>query len=448
LTPTGLATFAGPGAPHVATDGAPPWLTAARDRSAAYVAEHGFPTRKHEDWRYVRLEKLFEIPFGPLPGVGSDAATAADPVVAELLAVVPDLGGPRAVFVDGRLVPSASRLDDQPAGLHVSDLATALAESSETLEHELVEPEPTHAFEALNAALAATGLVVRVDEGAHVDQPVHLIHLLTGHGEPLLVNLRSLVTVGAGGSVTVVASSLGASDATGYVNTTTRALLAPGATLAHRDVQDEPEGAYHLGLLDITQQAESRFAGHVSAIGGAVARHEVHVRQVGADATTELDGLYVPSGDQQHDHPILIEHLAPGGVSRQAYRGVIDGRAHGVFNGRIIVHPGAAGIDADQSNRNLLLSEQAEADTRPRLEIYADDVKCTHGASVGRLDEESLFYLRSRGIGVDEARRVLTYAFVEEIVDRLGEGPLHDRIEGLVSARLHPDPDRRSESAR
>ena len=178
-----------------------------------------------------------------------------------------------------------------------------------------------------------------------------------------------------------------------------------------------------------------------------MARHEVHVRQVGADAVTELDGLYVPSGDQQHDHPILIEHLA----GRRVAPGIPRGHrrsAHGVFNGRIIVHPGAGGIDADQSNRNLLLSEQAEADTRPRLEIYADDVKCTHGASVGRLDEESLFYLRSRGIGVDEARHVLTYAFVEEIVDRLGEGPLHDRIEGLVSARLHPDPDRRSESTR
>lgn len=448
MSPTALADFALPGAPSADGDAEPGWLTAARDRSAAYVTEHGFPNRTHEDWRYVRLENLFEIPFGPLPDRHADGADGTDPVLAELLAVVPDLGGPRAVFIDGRFAPAASRLDDQPDGLRVSDLDTAIAEAPGALEHDLVEAEPIHAFEALNAALAATGVVVRVDDGAQIAEPVHLIHLLTGRGEPVLVNLRSLITVGAGGSVTVVASSLGTPGATGCVNTTTRAVLAPGARLAHRDVQDESEAAYHLGLLDITQEANSHFAGHVSAIGGAVARHEIHVRQVGADATTELDGLYVPSGDQQHDHPILIEHLAPGGVSRQAYRGVMDGKAHGVFNGQIIVHPGAAGIDADQSNRNLLLSEQAEADTRPRLEIYADDVKCTHGASVGRLDEESLFYLRSRGIGVDEARRVLTYAFVEEIVDRLGEGPLHDRIEALVSARLHPDPDRRAESAR
>ena len=172
----------------------------------------------------------------------------------------------------------------------------------------------------------------------------------------------------------------------------------------------------------------------------------MHVRQVGRDAVTELDGIYVPSGSQQHDHPILIEHLAAGGTSRQSYRGVIDDHAHGVFNGRIIVHEGAAGIDADQSNRNLLLSDHAEADTRPRLEIYADDVKCTHGAAVGRLDDDALFYLRTRGIGVDEARRVLTYAFIEELVGRLGEGPLHDQVEALVSSRLHPDPDRRNDA--
>ena len=318
MTPTALADFALPGAHTADVDDEPTWLTAARDRSAAYVTEHGFPNRKHEDWRYVRLENLFEIPFGPLPDRNSDGADGTDPVLAGLLAVVPDLGGPRAVFVDGRFAPAASRLDDQPDGLRVSDLDTALTEAPNVLEHDLIEAEPIHAFEALNAALAATGVVVRVDDGAQIAEPVHLIHLLTGRGEPVLVNLRSLITVGAGGSVTVVASSLGTPGATGCVNTTTRAVLAPGARLAHRDVQDEPEAAYHLGLLDITQDAESHFAGHVSAIGGAVARHEIHVRQVGADATTELDGLYVPSGDQQHEAAGLVEFVVLANAEARA----------------------------------------------------------------------------------------------------------------------------------
>lgn len=414
----------------------PESVVAERARAAAFVTEHGFPTRKHEDWRYTRLEALLDTTFARVPA----GEVALDDESADVLASIPDLGGPRLVYLDGAYVGSASRVDELPVGVHVGD-------RSAFPDLPLVE-DPSDApypdgFAALNAALAVAGAVLRVDAGTTVDAPIQVIHLLGAGPDPVLANLRSSIDLGPGATATVVVSARGVAGATGCLNTATRISLAPDAALTHQHVQQQPDGAFHLEALDIVQDARSRFVGHVSSIGAAVARHEVHIRQVGEDACSELVGVYVPSGTQQHDHPILIEHLARGGVSRQAYRGVIDDRAHGVFNGRIIVHPGAAGINADQSNRNLLLSDHAEADTRPRLEIYADDVACTHGAAVGRLDEDSLFYLRSRGIGIDEARRVLTYAFVEELVDRLGEGPMRDHVEGLVSARLHPDPARR-----
>lgn len=423
-----------PRAPHD-----PEWLTELRTSSVDWVTEHGYPTRKLEDWRYVRLDDLLSTAFvTPPPG---EAETGTDdPIVVPLLARVPDLGGNRIVFVDGRFAPAVSRLVPTD-GLTITQLGTALGTSLDG--DDLTGAEPRHAFDALNLALTAAGVHVAVADGARIDAPVHLIHVFTGRGAPVLANLRHPVRVGAEAQLTLVTSAFGAPGAQGCLNVTTRARLAAGATLHHRDLQNQPTTAFHLSLLEVTQDAGSELDGFVSTLGASLARHEVHVAQVGKDANTHIDGLYVPRGDQQHDHPILIEHFAEGGISREIYRGVIDDRGHGVFNGQIVIHPGAQRIDSDQSNRNLLLSDTAEADTRPRLLIWADDVKATHGASVGRLDDEQLFYLRSRGIPDAEARRVLTYAFVAEIVEKLGDGPLHDHVAALVSARLHPDEDTR-----
>jgi Fe-S cluster assembly protein SufD len=425
----------------VGEPGDPEWLTSLRASSVDFVAERGFPTRKLEDWRYVRLERLLETSFVTPPGGVSDVA-ADDPIVTPLLARVPDLGGNRLVFVDGRFAPAVSR-EVPEEGLSVTQLTAALQTDATVAADDLIGDEPRHAFDALNLALTSAGVHLDVADGAVIDAPVHVIHVFTGRGGPVLANLRHPIRVGADARLTLITSAFGAPGAVGCLNVTTRARLATGATLHHRDLQNQPTSAYHLSLLDVAQEAHSELDGFVSTLGAAIARHEIHVRQLGVDADTHIDGLYVPRGEQQHDHPILIEHFAEGGVSREIYRGVIDGRGHGVFNGQIVIHPGAQRIDSDQSNRNLLLSDTAEADTRPRLLIYADDVKATHGASVGRLDDEQLYYLRSRGIPEDEARRVITYAFVAEIVEKIGPGPLHDHVSALVSARLHPDEDTR-----
>lgn len=408
----------------------------ARREGKAFIATHGFPGRKHEDWRYVRLAELYDSAFVPAE-TGQSALARDNAAIGSLLSPIPDLGGARIVFIDGQFAPHWSERLDTP-GLTVTDVATSMPTASDVAS-DLFAAAPLHTFDALNATLATTGAHIVVDAECHVGATVHCIHILSGAGAPVLANLRNIVHIADGARLRVVVSAIGAPEAKGMLNTTTRVHLGRGAQLTYRDIQDQPTNAFHLSLLEVTQQAESSLNGHVSSIGGAVARHEIHVRQVGDDAFTQLDGLFIPRGDQQHDHPILIEHCASGGVSRQTYRGVVDGRGHGVFNGRIIVHPGAQRIDADQSNKNLLLSKTAGVDTRPRLEIYADDVKATHGASVGRLDDDQLFYLRSRGIPEAEARRVLTFAFIAQIVERLGGGPLHDRITSLVAERLHPD---------
>ena len=433
--PATLDELAGGLARAPQNSGDPDWLRTLRSSSVDYLAKHGYPTRKLEDWRYVRLDALLAIPFVVAQAEAIDIVSD-DPVVAPLLDAVPDLGGTRIVFVDGRFAPGVSRFVEAD-GLTTTQLG--LAFDGDLRADDLVAPEPGHAFDALNLALVSAGVSLEVGDGARPEAPVHLVQVFTGRGDPVLATLRNPIRLGQGAELTLVSSSIGAPGATGCLNVTTRARLAPGAKLHVRELQNQPAEAFHLSLLDVTQEAMSELDGFVSALGAAIARHEVHVRQVGSHAVTHIDGLYLPRGSQQHDHPVLVEHFGEGGKSREVYRGVIDDKGHGVFNGQVVIHPDAQHIEAHQSNRNLLLSDTAEADTRPRLLIYADDVKATHGASVGRLDDDQLFYLRSRGISEPEARRVLTYAFVAEIVETLGIGPLHDHVSALISARLHPD---------
>jgi Fe-S cluster assembly protein SufD len=252
---------------------------------------------------------------------------------------------------------------------------------------------------------------------------------------------RSVVLAGPASRAAIVETYVGVPGDVYCTNAVTEVVLEEGAEVEHYKVQDEPETAFHLALLDVRQGRGSRFSSHSVALGSSIARHEVRVGLEAEGAEVRLDGLYMPRGDQHHDNPILIEHAAPHCTSRQLYKGVLDGHGQGVFNGRVVVCPGAVGTDASQTNKNLLLSDHAEVDTRPRLEIFADDVKCTHGAAVGRLDEDAVFYLRSRGVPHLAARGLLIYAFANEMVERLRLEPLRSLVEKLVAHRLAPDGD-------
>jgi Fe-S cluster assembly protein SufD len=415
------------------SDSGPAWLRSARLASVEWATARGFPTPKDEDWKYTRLGPLLEVPFEPAPAEAGHRVS-----MATVDALTFDKESTRLVFVNGLFAPELSSLATLPQGATVTNLASVLAEGGAGLEPFFSRPfdEYDHAFTAINTACTEDGAFINISAGTVVIRPIQVLFLSDVRGSPVVSNPRSLVLAGSGSQVTVVETYAGTTGDTTFTNTVTQVLLDEGAQVKHYKIQDEPDTAFHLALLDVRQGRDSRFSSGSVALGSKIARNEIHVRLQGEGAKASIDGLYLPRGDQHHDHPILIEHAAPRCTSHQLYKGIVDERAHGVFNGRIIVWPGAPGTDASQTNKNLLLSDRAEIDTRPRLEIFTDDVKCTHGAAVGALDEEALFYLRSRGIPHEAAKALLTYAFAGEMLDLIGAGPLRTQVEMLVAGQL------------
>jgi Fe-S cluster assembly protein SufD len=251
---------------------------------------------------------------------------------------------------------------------------------------------------------------------------------------------------GAGSRLAMVETYAGPVGSPTCTNTVNQVVLGPGATVEHYKIQNEADTAFHLGRLDVRQGTDSRFSSLSVALGARIGRHEVRVRLEGEGGHTTVNGLYLPGGDRHHDNPILIEHAVPRCTSRQLYKGIATDRGHGVFYGRLVVRPGAKGTDASQTNKNLLLSDHAEIDTRPQLEILADDVRCTHGAAVGALDPDEIFYLRSRGVPLEQAKAILTVAFAREVLDTIGTEGLRTHLEAMVAALLStpPTPDKSS----
>lgn len=418
------------------SDSGPAWLSSARLASVEWATARGFPTPKDEDWKYTRLGPLLEVPFERAPAGANNRVLPAT-----VNALSFDAESTRLVFVNGLFAPELSSLTTLPEGATVTNLASVLAERGASLEPFFSRQfdDYDHAFTAINAACTEDGAFIHLSAGTVVIKPIQLLFLSDAQGPPVVSNPRSLILAGSGSQVTVVETYAGTTGGTTFTNTVTQMVLDEGAQVKHYKIQDEPDTAFHLALLDVRQGRDSRFSSGSVALGSKIARNEVHVRLQGEGAETSIDGLYLPSGDQHHDHPILIEHAAPRCTSRQLYKGIVDERAHGVFNGRIIVWPGAPGTDARQTNKNLLLSDRAEIDTRPRLEIFTDDVKCTHGAAVGALDEKALFYLRSRGVPREAAKALLTYAFAGEMLDLIEPEPLRTHVEMLVASRLSTD---------
>ena len=277
---------------------------------------------------------------------------------------------------------------------------------------------------------------IRVPANTTIEEPIHLVFISDTGARPHVSHPRSLVLAGAGSRTTIIETHAGILGGIYLSNAITEVILDEGATVEHYKVQNETETAFHVALLSVRQGRDSRFSAHSVALGSSIARHEVKVALEAPGAEVVLNGLYMPRGEQHLDNPTTIEHVAPQCTSRELYKGVVDGRGRGVFDGRIVVRPGAMKTDASLTNKNLLLSESAEADTRPRLEIFADDVKCAHGAAVGQLDQDAVFYLRSRGIPDAAARGLLTYAFANEMLGLIRVEPLRSHVERLVASRL------------
>jgi Fe-S cluster assembly protein SufD len=409
----------------------PSWLPGLRRAAMDEFARVGFPTSRDEEWRFT--------PVSPIAQARFELATPA-PVDASALG--PFLFGhaewPQLVFVNGKLAPELSSVPALPAGVRVGSLAAALKAEPALVEPHLsryARPETT-AFAALNMALMRDGAFVYVPAGTSVDLPVHLLFVTTP-GSAAAAYPRNLIVVERGARASIVESYAGLGDGgTYFTNAVTEVYSGEEAWTEHTRLQREGDGAYHVGLTQVAQARGSHYRSFTLAMGAAISRHNLHVQLNAPGIETLMYGLYLARGEQVVDNHTAIFHDHPHCNSWEVYKGVLDGRARAVFNGKVFVKPEAQKTDAKQTNRNLLLSAAAKVDTKPQLEIFADDVKCTHGATVGFLDPSAQFYLRSRGLPAEAAQRLLTYAFAGEVVNEVALEPVREALDRLVLQRL------------
>lgn len=413
----------------------PAWLLPRRQAGLARFEERGYPTLQDEDWRFTNLSALAALPFRP-------AAPAAAPAV-ELPAGLPfsSLPGDRLVFLDGRFVPAWSHVSAQADGVVIGSLATALQQCPQQVEPHLTrlasgEPD---AFTALNDAFFTDGAFVYVPAGQTLPAPVRLVFLTTGDESGATVATRNLVVAGARSRFTVIEQCASLSDATHVTNSLTELVADDASALEYLRFQDEGSGALSVGGCHARLGRAVNLKLHSFALGGRLSRYTIRAGLQGEGIEAVLNGLYLVDGERLADHHMIVDHARPHCASHEYFNGILGGRSRGVFHGRILVRPGAQKTDAKQTNKNVLLSDDAVANTKPQLEIYADDVKCTHGATVGQLHPEQVFYLRARGIPVETARRMLIHAFAGEIIDRVDYGPAREELDRLVWDRLERD---------
>jgi Fe-S cluster assembly protein SufD len=413
--------------------GEPAWLAKLREESREAFREQGLPTTRLEEWRYTSLARLVKQELAP-------AAPLVRPVLREDLEhhAFPVFACSVYVFVNGRFAPELSAAQPLSCGTAIESLAALLAREPQRLAPHLgrqVEIK-RHPFAALAGACLDDGAVVRVPRGAGAVQPIHLVFVSAPGPQPALLHPRVLVLAEPGSQLTLIQDHVSVGNATGCSNAVTEIEVGAGASVDFVLIQREPDHRLHFSNLAVTQERASRFSARTLSFGGALVRNDAQVLLAGEGAECRLDGLFVAAGSQLVDNHTLIDHAVPHGTSSETYKGIVGGSARGIFRGRIRVRPDAQKTSARQYNPNLLLGAGAEVDTRPQLEIHADDVKCSHGSSVGQLDPEALFYLRSRGLGQETARELLTRAFATEILRALPVPALGEALEDVLSERL------------
>lgn len=412
--------------------GLPDWLRERQRDAATRLQAEGFPDARAEAWRYTPLQGLLARDFRT--DSREFAALTLDDIDELLLGDEPRW---RLVFVNGRFAPRLSRLDPTGSGVQVGSLRDALARNDGGLATApaLGAGPDANAFDTLNAAAFEDGAYLRVPAGIAAE-PVELLFVTVGLDEPTMHHPRNVLLVEAGASATVVERYAALGPSQYFTNGTTEIVLAPDARLQHVRVQEESVAAYHLGRTRLTQAADSHYAGVTVALGGAWSRSEHRVAFAASGARFELDGLYLAGDGQFVDHHLDVRHDVPGCTSRETFKGLLHGAGRAVFDGRIVVEKDAQKTDAALNNANLLLSRNAEVDTKPQLEIHADDVKCSHGAAVGQIQPAELFYLRSRGIPEAQARQMLCLGFAKEIVDACPIPAVRARLESIVARQL------------
>jgi Fe-S cluster assembly protein SufD len=417
-----FARFTGNGGGHGPTE-----LLARRREAFDRFATAGFPTSRDEEWRFTPVAPITRTAWT------LDGWTGAASPAAELLAPF-RFGRPdwvTLVFVNGRFDAGLSHQPSLDGGVVVESLAEALRRDPALLG--LTRGTP---FAELNAAFARDGALIRVPAGVSLLDPIHLLFIATADAQGAATHPRNVLHVGRGARAQLVESYVSLGGASYFTNVVTEVVVAEGAWVEHSRIQRESETAYHIGYTQVEQARDSHYRSFTLAMGGAIARHDLRARLSAENVETLLYGLYLARGDQLVDNHTVIFHDQPNCRSWEVYKGILEGKSHAVFNGKVLVQPEAQKTDAKQTNRNLLLSDGAKVDTKPQLEIFADDVKCTHGATVGRLDETAYFYLQSRGIPRAAARQLLTYAFAAEVVGEVVSVPVREALDRLIRQRL------------
>jgi Fe-S cluster assembly protein SufD len=410
------------------------WLQDLRDRAASRFVELGFPTVRDEEWRFTNVAPIASSEFKLAPQTRLDV----DVLSSLIFASAPY----RVVIVNGRYSPELSRVSALPTGVRFGSLATAVVEQADVVARylgQLADPN-TRSFTALNTAFSQDGAFLFVPDGLVIDQPLQILFLSSGESSAAtMTHPRSLIVVGDRAQVQIIESYASASSHKHFTNAVTELVACEGAVVDHYKIEEEGLDAYHIASMQIHSARSSNVSTQAFTLGGRFVRNDITAVLDGEGAECTLNGLYIADGERLVDTHTTIDHAKPHCPSHEIYKGILGGKARAVFNGKIIVRQDAQKTDAKQTNRALLLSDSATINTKPQLEIFADDVKCTHGAAIGQLDEDALFYLRARGLTFLEARDLLIHAFAGEIIERVRVEPLRQALEKELYAQLARD---------
>lgn len=408
-----------------------PWLRKVRRDAIERFSDVGFPTIQDEDWRFTNVSPIIRTSFTLAPE--SPIKISSNEIKRF---TVPGLSYSLLVFVNGRYSPENSSLKSLPETVKIGSLTQALKSDGELLERHLAGyvDYQNDAFSALNTAFMEDGILLHIPKGTVLEEPIHVLNISTETETPIISHLHNLIVVDDDSQVYIIEDYVSLDgDSVYFSNVVTEVVAGENTVIGHYLIERESKKAFNISTLRIQQGRSSNFSSHSALLGGALVRNNVHPVMAGEGGDCLINGLFMAAGRQHIDNYMRVEHASPHCNSRQFYNGVLDGRSHGVFSGRIVVHKGAQKTDAKQTNRNLVLSERAQIDTKPQLEIYADDVKCTHGATIGQIDPESVFYLRSRGIDKESARTFLLVAFANESLDRMKVEPLRKYLQTTVA---------------
>ena len=407
----------------------PKWLRDLRRSSFARFYEVGFPTTHDEDWRFTNVSPISQTPFRTSRDDGSSRVTTQHVTQFPMQNAACHL-----VFINARLRGNLSSFDMPPHGVKVSSVAEEVRRGGIELEQHLGRylDQQRDSFAALNTAFLEDGAYVHIERGVVLDRPIHLVFISLPGSEPTMIQPRNLILADEASQAEIVEEYVSLGGGKAFCNAVTELVAGESSIVSHCMIEREHTDAFNISTLRIQQGRSSRVGSHSLLLGGALVRNNVHAMIEGEGAECLINGLFLGTDRQHMDNYMLVEHAMPHGASRQFYNGILNQHAHGVFHGRIIVHKNAQRTDAKQTNRNLLLSDDAQIDTKPQLEIHADDVKCTHGATIGQLQEDALFYLQSRGLDEGSARKLLLLAFAGECLERVENTATRAHAENLI----------------